>query len=614
MSLRPQPARWFEVLVMREDLTAALDVLARSRRVELESHGETRAPLLTPEAREMLETFGALEDRFGRYWPTPKAHKPDERTEPQLMLELALSRLQDWAAAARDPVDRLDVLIRQRDDLRLLVALFGDSKGPLPDFEQLSRAGPMLNTCLYQLSTDRWPEALPGGVITHRLVTPEHTFLLAVGLPGEVHELEQQLRMDKGQAVHLPDDTPASATEAAALTQKRLQQAEAEIADVEHTLEVLHKRYDIADAIADAQFVRWYVDNVPELSSTENFAWITGWTSDPDEEALLRLLAQADIKGLLHVSEPPAGFEPPLLLQNPRWIRPFELFTGMLGVPAAAEADPSRVVAIVSPLMFGYMFGDVGHGAVLLVAGLIFSRRLPALRLLIAGGAVSIVFGLLFGSVFTRHDVIEPLWLHPMEHPVLILLVPMIGGAVLLLIGMVLDALQAYWQNKGRFWWETGAGLMLCYVALLGALWVRWLLFVAVTGAVWFILGHALIAPGRRLAAVGSAAIEFVEIIMQLVVNTISFVRVGAFALAHAGLSLAIIGVSEVPASLTGTLIVLILGNALIIGLEGLVVGIQTTRLVLFEFFVRFLRAEGRPFRPMAPAVSPPIGNDRRST
>ena len=104
--------------------------------------------------------------------------------------------------------------------------------------------------------------------------------------------------------------------------------------------------------------------------------------------------------------------------------------------------------------------------------------------------------------------------------------------------------------------------------------------------------------PGRHA---GEAFTELFESIFQILVNTLSFVRVGAFALAHAGLSLAVVGLAEAPASPIGKAVVLVLGNALIIVLEGLVVGIQTTRLVLFEFFIRFMRAEGRPFRPLMP-------------
>lgn len=85
----------------------------------------------------------------------------------------------------------------------------------------------------------------------------------------------------------------------------------------------------------------------------------------------------------------------------------------------------------------------------------------------------------------------------------------------------------------------------------------------------------------------------------QLIINTISFVRVGAFALAHAGLSSALIAISDSTSSIWSTALILVIGNAFIIVLEGLVVGIQTTRLVLFEFFVRFLTATGRQFQPL---------------
>ena len=116
----------------------------------------------------------------------------------------------------------------------------------------------------------------------------------------------------------------------------------------------------------------------------------------------------------------------------------------------------------------------------------------------------------------------------------------------------------------------------------------------------------------RRFRAAGTAAAQFVESALQLIVNTVSFVRVGAFALAHAGLSLAIVGLSVATDSIVLAAIILVLGNVLIIALEGLVVSIQTTRLVLFEFFIRFLHAEGRPFRPLAPLTTTPPPEHRR--
>lgn len=611
MSLRPVPAGWFEMLVIRDDLTVAVDVLAQSSRIELQSHGQAAAPLLMPECRELLEEFDELERQFGSYWPEPRPHEPDERFEPHVMLQLAMQRLRDWSSDAPHVVDRIEALTRNRNDLELLQEMFRDA-GPLPDLERFAAAGPMLDTCVYLLAADEWPESLPGSVLVERLDTPRHSYLLAVGLPDEIATLVQQLHMQKARPISLPRDLPATPDDAGTAIDEQLAGTASELEAARQELELLHERHDVADALADAAFVRWYVENVPDLASTENFAWITGWTSDRDGEILLGLLADAGVKGLLRLTEAPPGTNAPLLLQNPRWMRPFEVFTNMLGVPAVGEADPTRIVAIASPIMFGYMFGDVVHGAVLLVVGLIFRRRFPAVRLLIAGGAASIIFGFGFGSVFALETVIPALWVHPLDEPILMLLVPMAGGAALLLIGMCLDAMQAYWQQKAQTWWKTGAGMMLCYLALLGSLVEPRLLWLALVGAIWFVIGHGFVPTGNRLAATGSAAAEFLESALQLIVNTISFVRVGAFALAHAGLSLAIVGVAAAPGNLPGYLIVLVLGNILIIGLEGLVVAIQTTRLVLFEFFVRFLTARGRPFRPMTPSASIPPREHRR--
>jgi len=585
---------------MRDDLTAAVDVLARSACVELQSHAEPSAPLRMRECRDLLEEFDTLQSRFGHYWPARPTHWPDERHEPYAMLELAMNRLRAWSAEAVDVVDRIEMLRHERDDLLLLRELFGDGDGSLPELQQFTSAGPLLKSCVYVLESDAWPKTLPHSAITQRITTPGHNFLLALGLPEEIAALEDALKMQKAQQIRLPDGLPGKSRDAGALINERVDAANVQIAEARRELTALDDRHEIASTLAVVDFLRWYVDNVPDLASTENFAWITGWSSAPDEDSLVRLLADANIKALLRLAEPPGGFDAPLLLHNPKWMRPFEMFTSMLGVPAAGEADPTRIVAIASPLMFGFMFGDVGHGAVVLLAGIFLSRRLPALRLLIAGGVVSIGFGFLFGSIFGLENVIRPLWIHPMEQPILMLLIALAGGAVLLLIGLCLDAMQAYWQRKGLHWWETGAGLLLCYLALLGSIREPRLLWLAIFGGAWFVIGHAFVAlPGRRFAASGKAAAEFVETLLQLLVNTISFVRVGAFALAHAGLSLAVVGVAEAPASLAGKILILVIGNALIIALEGLVVGIQTTRLVLFEFFVRFLRAEGRPFRPI---------------
>ena len=190
--------------------------------------------------------------------------------------------------------------------------------------------------------------------------------------------------------------------------------------------------------------------------------------------------------------------------------------------------------------------------------------------------------------------------MHPLQHPLRVLAAGVALGVVILLAGRVLGAVEAAWRFEARRWWASDAGLVLAYVGALAAVFERQALWLVPAGAVWFALGAMVTAAGSRLAALAGGLARFVELALQLLVNTVSFARVGAFALAHAGLSVAVVGAAEAAGGV-GYGIVLLLGNVLMLVLEGLVVGIQTTRLLLFEFFVRFFKGSGRAFRPLPP-------------
>jgi V/A-type H+-transporting ATPase subunit I len=266
-------------------------------------------------------------------------------------------------------------------------------------------------------------------------------------------------------------------------------------------------------------------------------------------------------------------------------------------MPSASEADPSQLLAIAVPLMFGYMFGDVGQGLVIAALAWWYRKRYPIARLLLAGGLSAAVFGLLFGSVFSLHGVLPALWLHPLAAPLPVLLAPLAGGVVLLTLGLGLDALAAWWRGELRRWLLTDAALIVVYLGLLAAFIAPAGRALAAAGALCFCLGHAL--HERRFKAGLVAIGELVEKTLQILINTLSFARVGAFALAHAGLSSAIVALMDAADSLVAKALVLVLGNVVVIVLEAMVVSIQTTRLVLFEFFTRFMQGKGRAFRPL---------------
>jgi len=137
------------------------------------------------------------------------------------------------------------------------------------------------------------------------------------------------------------------------------------------------------------------------------------------------------------------------------------------------------------------------------------------------------------------------------------------------------------------------------YLSLLAALFIPGSLAITGFGLGWYLAGSLDGVPTRLLVKTATALGRLVEQLMQLLINSISFVRVGAFALAHAGLSLAFVTMAESSGSVVVGFLIMLLGNVIVVLLEGLVVTIQTTRLVLFEFFIRFLRASGRTFHPL---------------
>ncbi len=382
------------------------------------------------------------------------------------------------------------------------------------------------------------------------------------------------------------------------MSTQRLAEIEREMLEQRATLAALHQRHDLPCALGDANRLEWLMHNVRALETGELLCWITGWSSDLSGQTLARAVQDSGARALLHFAEPPAHRQAPMLLSNPRWVRPFEIFSRALGMPSSSEADPSALLAIVVPLMFGYMFGDVGQGLVLAAAGWFLRKRYPITRLLMVGGLAAAGFGWLFGGVFGVHDVLPALWLHPLDSPLPVLLAPLIGGAVLLTLGLSLNALEAVWRGQWVAWLLTDAALIAVYLGLLAATFAPASLFVAAAGALWFCAGHAVHA--KRVGAAVGALGELLEKTLQILINTLSFARVGAFALAHAGLSSAIVALMDAADSGLAKGLILIVGNVVVIVLEVMVVSIQTTRLVLFEFFTRFMQAKGRAFQPLS--------------
>jgi len=599
MGIRPQAARWFELLTPRDELTKALECLADTHAVELQTHSQPEHALELPGLHKTLETWGELSRRYGHWWPEGEVPPVEEALEPVSAMHDALERLQAW-------VDDADPLIAEGERLEIEAARLGelaealDAPGiRLPDLHRLAAAGPLLGARIYRLPPRTVPQSLPTSVITETYASAEGAaHLLAAGPLAQLEGLDRQMSALKARRVELPEWLPADPAEAREQVVERHREVQKSREQVGEKLAALEERHQLKRALGTMALMEWFAGHAPSLPVTEHFAWVTGWTSDLDGHEINEALERGNVRHLLRYKPPPEGAVSPVVMHNPRWVKPFELFPSLLGTPGAGEADPSRIVALVAPLMFGFMFGDVGQGAVLLALGLWLHKRVPVFGLLIPYGASAIVFGFLFGSIFANEELIPALWMHPINHPTEVMALALGLGVVVLTTGLPLDALGAFWRRLFAFWLATRGGLFVAYLGAVGAFLRPELLNFMWLGFAWFVLGMVLTSE-HKLIEIPKALGELVESMLQLGVNTVSFVRVGAFALAHAGLSAAIIGMAEATGGGIAWLVVMILGNALIIALEGLIVGIQTTRLLLFEFFIRFLTAEGRQLRPL---------------
>ncbi len=325
----------------------------------------------------------------------------------------------------------------------------------------------------------------------------------------------------------------------------------------------------------------------------------------------------------------------PVALRNPRGFLPFQDLVTTYARPLYNELDPTFLIAITFPLLFGAMFGDVAHGLMLALLGvLLLSKKVKALRSLASlGGLVTIcglvatAFGFIYGSIFGIETILPALWIHPMENILTILGTAVGAGIFLLTIGFIINIFNAAAsRNWGRFIFDkNGLVGLVFYWSLLGYAAGAFIpnfpipktvLLITAVASAFFIMfaeifkhlieGHRpLIEEGIGTYAI-QAFFELFEALIGMLSNTLSYVRLGAFAVAHAGLSSVIFIVGNLinPGHGIAYWIIVVLGNIGLVMFEGLIVGIQTMRLEYYEFFSKFYTGGGSRFEPLTLSAS----------
>lgn len=652
--LRPVRMAHLRVQVPASEASAATRCIAREGLLHLVDLAHGRIPgLSSPQGtsdllaafRDLARRIRQVGHRLGGEVPGPSGRLGDVATAADLAeereaLELRLRPVEgvvdeawraaqagrDRAARAREALRRARALREAGVDVARLAGL---------RFTDL-RLGVAREADLAQLAS--LVDPAPFAVVP--LAPEEPGWLFAAAVPASARErLDAALRAVACQPLPLPA-TPA-AWDPAAL---ELEIAEAEgeerrsrealaaaRAQAEGLLPELLRRAEVAILLLQAQTC---------FAAAGRFVIISGWVPAAEAARLqAAIVAATGGRAVVDVEQPEelvdveSGYlKVPILHHNPLLLRPFRRLVQLYGTPSYQEVEPTAFFAVSFLVMFGLMFGDIGHGAVLFSAGYFLFRWFPRFLdygiLLMEGGAASVLFGALYGSVFGIEDLLPALWLRPMHDLTTFMAVATAIGVVLVSAGLVLNVVNTWraGQRSLALFGPRGLfGAFLYWVAL--ALVARALLPRRFTLPPWALLALAaapfLLIVARPLIArpLGAAerrpreraaprwlgalegSIELVDTVFSFFTNTLSFVRIAAFAAVHAGICVALFTLADTLAQLRFggpiSVLALVAGNVGMIFLEGLTVSVQVLRLEYYEFFSRFFRGGGEPYRPL---------------
>ena len=369
---------------------------------------------------------------------------------------------------------------------------------------------------------------------------------------------------------------------------------------------------------------------------THNFYILCGWMTEKDAEKFRKEIERdSDTFCIIEDDHNNIMSTPPTKMKNPGLFRPFEMYVEMYGLPSYNELDPTILIGITYSILFGFMFGDAGQGLCLLIGGFLLYRfkKIRLAGIISCCGVFSTIFGLLFGSVFGFEDIMDAVWLRPQEamtnlpfigrlNTVFVAAVAIGMGIILLcMILNVINSLRSHDVEKAYFDTNGVAGLVF-YFALASVI-VLYMtgnpLPATVILVIMFLIPLLVIFFKEPLAAivekkaermetglgmfVTQGIFELFEVLLSYFSNTLSFVRVGAFAVSHAAMMQVVLMLAGAEAGGNTNWAVVVGGNLFVCGMEGLIVGIQVLRLEYYELFSRFYRGSGRAFEPYGKAA-----------
>jgi V/A-type H+-transporting ATPase subunit I len=650
---RPVPMSRLACLVLVRDERAVLQHLGNAGVMQLtrDPAGPDTAPLIPVDrSREVARCDGLLArvDNLQRSLDITSCPLGPVKT-PEISIDAAENKLDLLEARAGELLRRRQSLKEEGDELNVDCKAMSAYRGL-----QIPLGNPD-NYSFLHFVTGRMPlgnlEKMEVGDHAAVIPLPEQNGwqpVVAMAIGRHWNSLEGELQKKGFQKQLFPIVENANLDDFSEMRQRDQAKIAGELDELNAQLRVVAN--EIAKPLAEvkkiANLERQLWNSEQNFPQTEQAILLTGWIPSMDVPVLEQQVRR--ITGgrcVLTTSIPTKSKEEriPILLRHPWPFRPFELLVSAYGLPDYWDFEPTVFVALSYVLMFGMMFGDVGDGAILAIAGFIMLFRSPGKGMRDAGfllsfcGVSSIAFGAVYGSCFGIPGLKKyALWHDPLEGDTMNLMIRAVEiGIVMISLGLVLNILNRFRRGDvvgaflgkfglaGLFFYLGTLALVLNYKAFQsrGLSTAAFVLVFVLPLIGWLLkepLEHFLcrakgrpIDPNRNWLMAGTESIvDLFEGVISYLSNTISFVRLAAYCMSHAALLMATFAVAASlrHLSLVGgplSLLVIVLGNLLALVLEGIVASVQALRLEYYEFFGKFFFGTGQPFKPFCLSGEP---------
>lgn len=363
------------------------------------------------------------------------------------------------------------------------------------------------------------------------------------------------------------------------------------------------------------------------IAESKNFILLSAFVPESKVESIKNSVEKVSDSAVIYFEddiEIPSIFKIPTKLKNNFILKPFEALVKMYSIPDYKETDPTPFFAITYLLLFGMMFGDVGQGLIFVIAGMLLSKKLGVIAKIIQRiGFSSMFFGFVYGSVFGIEELIPALIIRPMNDINTILVATIGLGILMIIIAYFINFRNLKMRKEfGKLFFDkNGLSGFLFYISFIVIVLNTVLLknyvsvnissMITIVSVVILVVTSTFMFMKPKLVPMISkteekeefspveSGFEMFETVMGFFSNTLSFIRVGAFAINHVGLFMAFHALGQMLGSSVGNIFMIVLGNIFIVCLEGLIVFIQAIRLEYYELFSKYFNGEGINYEPL---------------